>query len=155
MEQARAQADIQIEQMKAQLNAQMESQRQQHEAQLKMQEMASREQFERWKADLDAATKIMVARIAANPGVDVPLLEAQNAASEQITQDLSETVRQAIGHVVNAQNDMANMHGVAMQKLHETVQMLNAPKRIVRGPDGRAQGVEVLPMQHEMPVGVQ
>ena len=155
MEQARAQADIQIEQMKAQLNAQMESQRQQHEAQLKMQEMASREQFERWKADLDAATKIMVARIAANPGVDVPLLEAQNAASEQITQDLSETVRQAIGHVVNAQNDMANMHGVAMQKLHETVQALNAPKRIVRGPDGRAQGVEVLPMQHEMPVGVQ
>ena len=155
MEQARAQADIQIEQMKAQLNAQMESQRQQHEAQLKMQEMASREQFERWKADLDSATKIMVARIAANPGLDVPLLEAQQAASEHITQELSETVRQAIGHVVNAQNDMANMHGTAMQKLHETVQMLNAPKRIVRGPDGRAQGVEVLPMQHEMPVGVQ
>ena len=155
MEQARAQADIQIEQIKAQLNAQMESQRQQHEAQLKMQEMASREQFERWKADLDSATKIMVARIAANPGLDVPLLEAQQAASEHITQELSETVRQAIGHVVNAQNDMANMHGTAMQKLHETVQMLNAPKRIVRGPDGRAQGVEVLPMQHEMPVGVQ
>ena len=64
MEQAKGQADMQIEQMKAQMTAQLEQSRQQHEAQLKMQELATKEQFDRWKADLDAATKIMVARIS-------------------------------------------------------------------------------------------
>ena len=154
-EQARTQADIQIEQMKAQFNAELESQRQQHEAHLKMQELASREQFDRWKADLDAATKVMVARIAANPGADIPLLEAQTAASELLSQNFTDMISQAIGHVVNAQNDMSNMHTESMQKLHDTMQMISAPKRIVRGPDGRAQGVEMIPTQQEMPMGVQ
>jgi len=37
----------------------------------------------------------------------------------------------------------------AMQKLHDVLQSANAPKRVVRGPDGRAVGVEVMqgPMQ--------
>jgi hypothetical protein len=37
---------------------------------------------------------------------------------------------------------MANMHGESMQKLHDVLQAASAPKRIVRGPDGRAMGVE-------------
>ena len=144
MEQARAQSDMQIEQMKAQLASQTEAQKQQYEAQTKMQELAARKEIDQYKADLDAATKIMVARIGANPGMDLPLIEAQQAASEKITEDLGHSVREAIGHVVTAQNDMANMHGEAMQKLHDTINALQAPKRIVRGPDGRAVGTEVI-----------
>jgi F0F1-type ATP synthase membrane subunit b/b' len=144
-QQARAQADMQIEQMKAQMEAQMESQRQQHDAQLKMQELAAKEQFDRWKTELDAATKIMVARIAANPGMDLPMIEAQQAATQTITEDLGNNVRQAMDHMTNAHNNMANMHGEAMQKLHDVLQAANAPKRIVRGPDGRALGVEPVP----------
>ena len=76
--------------------------------------------------------------------MDLPLIAAQQAASEKITEELGHSVREAIGHVVTAQNDMANMHGEAMQKLHDTINALQAPKRIVRGPDGRAVGTEVI-----------
>ena len=145
-QQARAQADMQIEQMKAQMEAQMETQRQQHDAQLKMQELAAREQFDRWRTELEAATKIMVARIAANPGMDLPMIEAQQAATQTITEDLGHNVRMAMDQMTNAHNNMANMHGEAMNKLNDVLQAAHAPKRIVRGPDGRAVGVEpVLP----------
>jgi hypothetical protein len=144
-QQARAQADMQIEQMKAQMDAQMETQRQQHDAQLKMQELAAREQFDRWKTELDAATKIMVARIAANPGMDLPMIEAQQAATQTITDDLGHNVRMAMDQMTSAHNNMANMHGESMQKLHDVLQAASAPKRIVRGPDGRAVGVEPVP----------
>jgi hypothetical protein len=134
---------MQIEQMKAQMLAQSEQQRQQFEAQMKMQEMAAKEQFERWKADLDASTKIMVARIASNPGVDVPLLEVQQAAADNMTTALNENVRQVMDTMNEAHGSMANMHGEAMQRLDQAMQHMAAPKRIVRGPDGRAIGVEV------------
>jgi hypothetical protein len=144
-QQARAQADMQIEQMKMQMETQLENQRQQHDAQLKMQELAAKEQFDRWKTELDAATKIMVARIGANPGMDLPMLEAQQAATETITAELGDNVRMAMDRMSEAHNNMTNMHGEAMQKLHEVVQAANTPKRIVRGPDGRAVGVEPVP----------
>jgi len=143
IEQGKAQSDMQIEQMKAQMLQQSEQQRQQFEAQMKMQEMAAQEQFERWKADLDASTKIMVARISSNPGVDVPLLEVQQAAADNMTSALNENVRQVMDTIHEAHGNMANMHGEAMQRLDQAVQHMAAPKRIVRGPDGRAIGVEV------------
>ena len=148
-QQARAQADMQIEQMKMQMEAQLETQRQQHDAQLKMQELAAKEQYERWKTELDAATKIMVARIGANPGMDIPMIEAQQAAADTITKELGDNVRMAMDQMANAQNNMANMHGESMQRLHDVLRAANAPKRIVRGPDGRAMGVE--PVSPELP----
>jgi hypothetical protein len=51
----------------------------------------------------------------------------------------------AMDQMTNAQNTMANMHGESMQKLHDVLQAANTPKRIVRGPDGRAVGVEPVP----------
>jgi hypothetical protein len=51
----------------------------------------------------------------------------------------------AMDQMTNAQNNMANMHGESMQKLHDVLQAASAPKRIVRGPDGRAMGVEPVP----------
>jgi hypothetical protein len=145
-QQARAQADMQIEQMKMQMEAQLETQRQQHDAQLKMQELAAKEQYERWKTELDAATKIMVARIGANPGMDIPMIEAQQAAADTITKELGDNVRMAMDQMTNAQNNMANMHSESMQRLHDVLRAANAPKRIVRGPDGRAMGVEPVPV---------
>jgi leucyl aminopeptidase len=145
-QQARAQADMQIEQMKMQMEAQLETQRQQHDAQLKMQELAAKEQYERWKTELDAATKIMVARIGANPGMDIPMIEAQQAAADTITKELGDNVRMAMDQMTNAQNNMANMHSESMQRLHDVIRAASAPKRIVRGPDGRAVGVEPVPV---------
>ena len=93
----------------------------------------------------------MVARIAANPGMDLPMIEAQQAATQTITDDLGNNVRMAMDQMTSAHNNMANMHGEAMNKLHDVLQAANAPKRIIRGPDGRALGVEpVLPAPQGM-----
>jgi hypothetical protein len=66
LEQMRAQTNMQIEQMKAQAAGQIELQKQQYEGQIKLQELAAKEQFERFKAELDATTKIAIAQISAN-----------------------------------------------------------------------------------------
>jgi F0F1-type ATP synthase membrane subunit b/b' len=66
LEQMRAQTNMQIEQMKAQATGQIELQKQQYEGQIKLQELAAKEQFERFKVELDATTKIAIAQISAN-----------------------------------------------------------------------------------------
>lgn len=160
LEQAKMQTQMQVEQMKLQAEAQLEAQRQQmeaqrlqQEAQFKAQELAQKEQYERWKTELEAATKIMVARIGANPGLDIPALEAQQAVSEKIANELGGNVNMALGHMANLHDRMANMHGEAMNRIGEVMATLKAPKRIVRGPDGRAVGVEaVVPVQQQIPL---
>jgi hypothetical protein len=151
MEQAKMQAEMQIEQMKAQLAQQLEASKQQHEANLKMQELSMQEQFDRWKADLDAATKIMVARIGANPGIDVAMMEAEDAAKDTVIEALTGRIEQNANNVAALHNHVADMHEQmmqttqdALQRSEELARMAHAPKRIVRGPDGRAIGVEVV-----------
>jgi DNA repair exonuclease SbcCD ATPase subunit len=134
-----AQAEMQIEQMKMQQTAQLEQQKLEFDSQIKNMEM----QAEKERAELEAATKIMVARIGANPGLDLPLIEAQQAASEKVTAELGENVRVAIDHMAQMHENMANMHGETMNRIGGVMQTLAAPKRIVRGPDGKAVGVEV------------
>jgi len=154
-DQMRAQTDMQIEQFKAQNIAQLEQQKQQNAAQLeqqkqqyemaiKQQEIEMKERYERWKAELEASTKIMVARIGANPGLDLPLLEAQEAASRHIVAELGDNVAQAMNRMAEMQGQMANMQGETSNRLNGVMQMLAAPKRIIRGADGKAAGVEVV-----------
>ena len=150
LEQAKMQASAQAEQMKMQaeaqalqMQAQIDDQKMRHEMEMKAQEVKSIDDFNRWKTELEAATKIMVARIGANPGLDLPLIEAQQAASEKITAELGDNVKMAIDHMAQMHENMANMHGETMNRIGGVMQTLAAPKRIVRGPDGKAVGVEV------------
>jgi DNA polymerase III gamma/tau subunit len=144
IQQAKIQAEVQIEQMKMQAAAQTEAQRQQYEAAMAQQKLQSEEQFNRWKTELEAATKIMVARIGANPGLDIPAMEAQQAASEKITSELGDHVKMAIDRMAGMHDAMLGRHDQTMNQMGGMMQMLAAPKRIVRGPDGRAAGVEVM-----------
>ena len=139
MTQAKTQAEMQIEQMKMQYAAQLEQQKLQFEGQLKNMEMQAAKE----RTELEAATKIMVARIGANPGLDIPMIEAQQAASEKVSAELGENVKMAIDHMAAMHENMANMHGETMNRIGGVMQTLAAPKRIVRGPDGKAVGVEV------------
>jgi hypothetical protein len=136
MHQAKVQADMQLQQMKAEF----EVAKQNNEMQMKAREMAGKEEYERWKAELDAATKIMVARIGSNPGVDLPVIEA---ASAQITNELGGTIVQAMDKMALMHDQMANMHGESMKNIGDAMQRLNAPKRVVRGADGLVIGVEI------------
>jgi hypothetical protein len=140
MQEAKTQADLQLEQMKEQFAIQLAN----NELQVKAREMQGREEYERWKAELDAATKVLVARIGANPGVDLPLMEAQQAASEKITQELGVGVQSAVMQMAQIADNMANLHGQTMQGIGEAVKKLGAPKKVVRGADGLVIGVETL-----------
>ncbi len=142
LEQMKMQAQAQIEQMKMQAEAQLEAQKQQHESTMKQQELAQKEQFDRWKAQLEAETRIMVARISSNPNAEVS--EAQNNAAQQVAQELGTNVASALERMIGAHDDFAARHGEIMDHLKETTSALHAPKRIIRGPDGRAVGVEVI-----------
>ena len=139
LEQAKMQAAAQSEQMQAQID----EQKMRHEMEMKEREAQLLDEFNRWKTELEAATKIMVARIGANPGLDIPLIEAQQADSDRVNAELGENVRSAIDHMAQMHENMANMHGETMGRIGGVMQTLAAPKRIVRGPDGKAIGVEV------------
>jgi hypothetical protein len=135
MQQAKAQADMQLEQMKEQFAQQIAN----NELQVKAREMQGKEEYERWKAELEAATKIMVARIGSNPGVDLPVVEA---AASQITNELGGTIIQAMDKMSAMHDNMANLHGETMQNIGQAMQKLAAPKKVVRGVDGLVIGVE-------------
>jgi hypothetical protein len=135
MHQAKVEAEMQLAQMKADF----ETIKQNNELQIKAREMAGKEEYERWKAELDAATKIMVARIGSNPGVDLPVVEA---AAAQITNELGGTIVQAMDKITALHDNMANLHGESMQNIGAAMQRLNAPKKVIRGADGLVIGVE-------------
>ena len=149
IEQAKLQHDAQLEQLRMQHETQMEQMKAQTETQLQAQQLAQKEQFDRWKAELDVATQIMVARIKANPGLDIPALEAQTAVSEKIAQDLGANVAQALNQMSALHGNMADMHDRTLARIGDVMETLKAPKRILRGPDGRAVGVE--PVQQVIP----
>ena len=142
--QSKAQAEMQIAQMKMQADAALEAQKQQHLAAMKQAELDHVERLERWKVELEQATKITVARIGANPGVDIPLLEAQEAASQKVTQELGDNLAIAMGKMNEMHNNMADMIGQTMSRIDGAVGVMAAPKRIIRGKDGKAIGVEVV-----------
>lgn len=135
LEQAKAQREVEIEQMRAQMEAQkLDFERQKAEME---------EQYNRWKTELDAATKVTVARIGANPGVDIPLVEAATASAERMTAELGTGVQMALQNVEKLQQDMAALHDQTAGKIDNLLNVMAAPKRIVRGPDGKAVGVEI------------
>ena len=133
MQEAKAQADMQLEQMKEQFAQQVAN----NELQVKAREMQGKEEYERWKAELDAATKIMVAQIGAKAGLDQAAMSAQMAAAEEIESTLGDGMSEAI-------NRLADMHGETLGQITGVMQAISAPKRIVRGADGRASGVEIV-----------
>ncbi len=133
IQQAKIQAEMQMEQMKEQAAAQNEAQRMQHEASMKAQEFQAQEQFDRWKAELDAATKIMVAQIGAKATMDQASLSAEQAAAGEL---------QAAGAQDMASAQMIDMHGQTLEALRGVMETLAKPKTIIRGPDGRVAGVQ-------------
>ena len=132
LEQAKAAAEQQLEQARLQLEQAKiaaDQQRQQFEAQMAAQQQEQQAAFDRWKAELDAATKIMVAHIAASSSSE------SDAEPSAALQTVGTDVRAAV-------ENMASVHGQTMEQLTQVMSTLRAPKRIVRGPDGRAVGVE-------------
>lgn len=77
-----AQSDMQIEALKAHLAQEGERQRMANEAHLQAMQAMMQQTFDRWKAELDARTKVEVAEIAAGATLDAAQIAAANQASE-------------------------------------------------------------------------
>ena len=142
MEQAKTQAQMQLEQAKMQQEMALEQQRQQFQQQLEAQKMQQEAELAKFKANLDAATKVMVARISANPGLDIPMFEAQQQVNEKVVQDLGAGVMAQMDRLAALYAQMANDQRGNMAQITAALAALSAPKRIIRGTDGRAVGVE-------------
>jgi hypothetical protein len=140
----------QAEQQKMQMEAQLE--------QMRMQLEGQKLEFEKYKADLDNQTKVVVAEINAKTDLHLKSLDI-NAAREQeglteVTMGGIEQPTSALSSLVEAiNNNMATM--VAVQAQHNTdllsqqqmahqnlVQQLTKPKQVVRGADGKIVGVQ-------------
>lgn len=139
LDKAKREHEMQLEQMKMQMQAQVDNNRQQAEAQQKTLEIqqqaeldrmkmqhefehrARQQECDQWKARLDAETKVLVAQIGAQKNeVETP--------EEQMTEQGEEP-------------SMNNALAMAMQGFTEALNSMNRPKQIMRGPDGRVQGI--------------
>ena len=111
--------------------------------QLQMQELAAKQQFERYKADLDAATKITVAKISAAGG-DPEQQALEKSTHIDLMKGVSDVVGQVAAELATTRDQISNLHNQSMATMQDTVNSMKASKRIVRGPDGRAIGVETV-----------
>jgi len=129
MEQHRNEMEAQRAAQQAQLSAQLEQAKMQHEASLK----AAEESFNRWKAELDAATKIMVAEIAAKSALD----KAQQSAEQSAAKEM-ESAAKHDGQASQA----VDMHTKTLDALKGVMETLAKPKTVIRDENGRVAGVQ-------------
>lgn len=112
--------ELQLEAQKQQMQAQADMAERQHKAELDAQLEQQRMEFERWKAQLDAETKVLVAQIAAE------------SKEKSDSTDIGEMTEDA-----NTQNALA----VALQGFQQALGEMRQPRTVVRGPDGKVQGI--------------
>jgi hypothetical protein len=153
-EQMRVQADMQIAQAKAQFDAQ----KQQFDAQLESAKLEREQQMERFKAELDANTKIRVAQISHSASVLPEDMDAQQQLNAMLNQDFRSMIEAMMQSLNDSHQQFMQSHNNNVGAMQEIMQnqnnntevmknvadLITAPKRIVRGPDGRAVGLEII-----------
>ena len=109
-------------------------------------EMKQRElAFNEWKTKLENDTKLMIAELQANKDIKTTSMNIRGANADSFTEFDEygqEQTNNALAGLVEAIN--ANMAKLVEQQTlnhQQTIETLSRPKQIVRGPDGKAQGV--------------
>jgi len=141
LQQLRIENERMLQEMRIQNEAEIARMKQEYENVRVQQELAAKQSMEAQKAKMEADTKIMVARIGAS-GADVPAIEAVTSSTQQLATSMGEDVRLMISQM-EAQNAARDQR--MMQMIQSLMQSMGAPRRIIRGADGRAEGVEVVP----------
>lgn len=143
----------QAQQLELQHAHAMDAQQKEHERIVNAAELEAKYAFERWKVEQDNATKIAVAEISAKSAVDQSLLAAEQEANEELTTDGGEAKvkrkNAPLDRMEKLHSEQMQAHGETMKGLqdlatgvHGMAKTMAAPKRLTRGPDGRAVGVE-------------
>jgi len=150
-EQQRAAMEMQAKQAEAQAKAQLEqeklaleAQRLAMEAQIKEREIAIREAEVALKAQSEAARlqDSQAARAEARQDALMPEREAVVQSNEGALNQLAMALA-SLGQSLEAmQQQQTNTAQIQLQAMAQLAQAMTAPKRVVRGADGRAIGVE-------------
>lgn len=138
-EQMRMQADGQVAQLKAQFDMQMAQMKAEQDASLEAQKL----EFERWKAELDASTKVTVAQIQASTSLKQATISANAKDGAEIDEEGNAKPSKALSSVVDQVNQkMAELMDMQLQTAEAITAQIKKPRRRVleRGPDGRAIG---------------
>jgi hypothetical protein len=106
-------------------------------------------EFERWKAELEASTRIVIAEIGAGSRGD-GTTEPMRPTTSYLGSMVGDAVKAANAEVVGALGQQMELQAqqnaasvaAMIEGLSRLVEGMNRPKRIVRGIDGRAVGVE-------------
>ena len=133
-DQSAMQLKMQIDKAKIIQDSQLEQMKFAHEQIMEQ----SRQEFEKWKIEFQESTKIVTAQISAKTTMDSALMSAESAASNKATEDLGGEVSEKEDNI----SKLADMHGQTMMAIQGMVENMNKPKKIIRGPDGKVQGVE-------------
>lgn len=154
-EQAKEQAIAVREERDAQLNHQREMAKMKFEYDSKNAENTQKAQSEaasleldRWKAELDASTKITVAEIAAKASQDNALIAAESAANAEVNKDLGGSPAKRATDTKKASpiDKLADMHKASMDAQGKTLDSIAKlaegmarPRKttLVRGSDGK------------------
>lgn len=149
-----AQREAQLEQVKQQLQAQQVAQQQELEAQrelhkqqleaiadqrkqeLEAQQVQAQTVFDKWKAELDAETKIRVAKISASGGIDDGPVSLDDERFNLLVQNI-------MGNLSTHQSQIQEAIQQHQAAIH---QALNQPKTIERGADGKAVSISGRPI---------
>jgi hypothetical protein len=158
LHQSKIQAEMQMEQMKVQAEMQAEAQKQQFTAQIESAKLEREQQMERFKAELDANTKIRVAQINHSASLHPDDINAQQLVNDAMNQDLRSMIDAMMNTVQNSHEQVMQSHNNSVGTIQEMLKnqndntevmktvadMISAPKRILRGPDGKAIGMEII-----------
>jgi hypothetical protein len=104
LHQAKTQADMQMEQMKMQAEMQAEAQKQQFTAQLESAKLAREQEMERFKAELDANTKIRVAQISHSASMLPEDMNTHQQMSVALNQDLRNLIENLANQISLSNN---------------------------------------------------
>ena len=149
MAQAKMQQEAQLEQVKLQLA--------QQEAATKAQIEAQRLEFEKWKAQLDNDTKVLIAELSSKTDLHKTTLNInadKNGLLSEVDSEGNESVSTPLQSLVDSINHNMEMmvavnqqhnQDLAMQQqqAHEAlIQQLTKPKTVIRDASGKIAGVQ-------------
>lgn len=156
-DQAKSAAEFQMREREQQMQSQIEMQRNQleaaraqqdreHQAQIEhlkaqyqAQNDAQKMELERWKAELDANTKIVLKEMdAANAMKQTQI----GLNKEGLQADESGNVAPSSAFLSAINENFAKLMQLHQQSTDQLAQLVTRPKTLVRGPDGRAIGVQ-------------
>lgn len=158
--------EMQMEDSRKQREMQATAQIEQFKSDAQVQIEKMKLEFERWKAELDAATKITIAEISAKASLDQSLIQAEASANAEVNADLTDggegvakeqaksakrtkgIDRLAEMHAKTTESQ-GKMHQQAMEAHGKTSEMvgklaeaMSRPKKVIRGADGKVSGIQ-------------